>query len=97
MAPRFAPGKCRNTLRITKEWLLSALRPSCWKIAVLLLLLEQDEYLGLLPYSERAETLEFASTHNTQKAQRAFLKWTTPENTSLEDLRYPPKGHADAE
>jgi len=32
-----------------------------------------------------------------RKAQRAFLKWSTPENASLEDLRYPPKGHADAE
>ena len=52
MTPQLALGECRNTLRISMEWLLSALRPSCWKIAVLLLLLEQDEYLGLLPYTE---------------------------------------------
>ena len=64
---------------------------------MLLLLLEQEEYLGLLPYSEKSDTLELASTHKTQKSQRAFLKWSTPENASLEDLRYPPKGHVGAE
>ena len=71
MAPRLAPGKCRNTLRISKEWLFSALRPSYWKTVVLLLLLEQNEYLGLLPYSENADTLESTPTHNTQKSPKS--------------------------
>ena len=84
MAPRLARGKCRNTLRIMMGWLLSTLHPSCWKTAVLLLLLEQNEYLGLLPYLEWAETLESASTHNTQKIPesvsgmddpRKYLPW----------------------
>lgn len=60
------------------EWLLFALRPSCWKTVVLLLLLEQDEYLGLLPYSKKAETLESASTHNTQKRPESVSEMVNP-------------------
>ena len=78
MAPRLALGKCRNTLRISMEWMLSALRPSYWKTVVLLLLREQDEYLGLLPYSENAETLESASTHNTQKSPESVSEMVDP-------------------
>ena len=78
MAPQLAPGKCRNTLRISMEWLLFALRPSCWKIVMLLLLLEQNEYLGLLPYSETAENLESASTQNTQKSPKIISRMIDP-------------------
>ena len=65
------------------EWLLSDLRPSYWKTAVLLLLLEQNEYLVLLPYSERAETLKSASTHNTQKSLESVSRMADPR-------KYPP-------
>jgi len=46
MAPRLAPSKWRNTLRITKEW---PLHGCCWETAVLLLLLEIKWGSGVVP------------------------------------------------
>jgi len=46
---------------MVRKWPLFELRSNCWRTAVLLLLLESNEDLGLFPSSENAETLESAS------------------------------------
>ena len=81
MAPRLAPSKWRNTLRITKEW---PLRGCCWKTVMLLLLLEikwgfaavpllrQCWNSGIRPYSE-----------NPEKPRKLFWNGWPPKIASL--------------
>ena len=67
-----------------EKWLQTDLHPNCQRTVVLLLLLKSHEDLGLLPTLENAETLESASTHQTQKSPESFSQIADPlKNTSL--------------
>ena len=59
---------------------------SAWMLLLCCCCQKTNDDLWLL-LSEKAETLDSVSTQETQKTQKAFLEWPTPEKHPLRVLR----------
>ena len=60
------------------KWLLFAVTPTAEILPCCCNCWNQNEYLGLLPYSENVDTLESTSTHNIQKSPESVSEMVDP-------------------